>query len=287
MQGSTTGNPSTRRALLSTAVLLAVPGLLTAQQQAAASRRTLQQDPRLLPLQQFWASLVAELQQQLSASFAPALVFYGPAEQLPSGAPGDPAAEYNKQTRGSCGTSTSGFSQPYAVCPLVPGGLPASDTARDCCRHFAYCVPRSRYAFAAIDRQSSVVASPRLALAEPDTWQGVLLHEMGHCIDFHVFGERYRLPAEAPPRSAYAAAALAAIDAAEADAELRADRMANALLVPALGGEHLCYSVQTRVQRLVPPSVVCMQEDEAPASSSSSSSGALFMEHFPHPPVAA
>lgn len=46
---------------------------------------------------------------------------------------------------------------------------------------------------------------------------------------------RYRLPAEAPPRSAYAAAALAAIDAAEADAELRADRMANALLVPALG----------------------------------------------------
>jgi hypothetical protein len=48
---------------------------------------------------------------------------------------------------------------------------------------------RSRYAFAAIDRQSSVVASPRLALAEPDTWQGVLVHEMGHCIDFHVFGE--------------------------------------------------------------------------------------------------
>jgi hypothetical protein len=35
-----------------------------------------------------------------------------------------------------------GFSQPYAVCPLVPGGLPATDAARDCCRHFAYCVPR-------------------------------------------------------------------------------------------------------------------------------------------------
>jgi hypothetical protein len=44
----------------------------------------------------------------LLASFAPALVFYGPAELLPSGAPGDPALEYNRKTRGSCGTFTSG-----------------------------------------------------------------------------------------------------------------------------------------------------------------------------------
>lgn len=46
---------------------------------------------------------------------------------------------------------------------------------------------RSRYAFAAIDRQTSVVVSPRLALADTATWQGVLTHEMGHCIDFYAF----------------------------------------------------------------------------------------------------
>lgn len=46
---------------------------------------------------------------------------------------------------------------------------------------------------------------------------------------------RYQLPAEPPPRSAAAAAALATIDTQEPDAELRADLMANALLMPLLG----------------------------------------------------
>jgi hypothetical protein len=51
-------------------------------------------------------------------------------------------------------------------------------------------LPRSsRYAFAAIDRQASCVASPRLALAAPATWQGVLVHELGHCIDFETYGQ--------------------------------------------------------------------------------------------------
>lgn len=49
------------------------------------------------------------------------------------------------------------------------------------------CCCRSRYAFAAMDRQTSVVASPRLALAAAATWQGVLVHEIGHCIDFFAF----------------------------------------------------------------------------------------------------
>lgn len=55
---------------------------------SAASRRSLQ-DPRLRPLQQFWAQLLAELQQQLSDDFAPALLFYSPAELLPTGTPGE------------------------------------------------------------------------------------------------------------------------------------------------------------------------------------------------------
>lgn len=49
---------------------------------------------------------------------------------------------------------------------------------------------------------------------------------------------RYQLPSEPAPRSAAAAAALAAIDARESDAELRADLMSNALLVPLLGECH-------------------------------------------------
>lgn len=40
--------------------------------------------------------------------FAPNLVFYGPGELLPSGTPGDPAAEYNKRAARKCGPLKSG-----------------------------------------------------------------------------------------------------------------------------------------------------------------------------------
>jgi hypothetical protein len=40
--------------------------------------------------------------------FAPNLVFYGPGEVLPTGTPGDPAAEYNKTAARACGPLTSG-----------------------------------------------------------------------------------------------------------------------------------------------------------------------------------
>lgn len=51
----------------------------------------------------------------------------------------------------------------------------------------------------------------------------------------HCWYRRYQLPVEPPLTSASAAVALAAIDAQERDAELRADLMANALLLPLLG----------------------------------------------------
>lgn len=140
------------------------------------------------------------------ADFAPQLVFYGPGEMLPTGTPGDPALEYDRRKRPACGAFTSGegpphvcrpcsvtssprrsllrslrahtalagWAQPYASCPAVPGGVPDSDTARSCCRHFAFAVPRSTYAFAAIDRATTIVASPRLALADAQTAHGVL-----------------------------------------------------------------------------------------------------------------
>lgn len=54
----------------------------------------------------------------------------------------------------------------------------------------------------------------------------------------HCCCRRYQLPVEPPLKSASAAVALAAIDAQESDAELRADLMANALLLPLLGEQH-------------------------------------------------
>lgn len=35
-----------------------------------------------------------------------------------------------------------GFEQPYTLCPGVPGAVTEDDTARDCCRHFAFAVPK-------------------------------------------------------------------------------------------------------------------------------------------------
>lgn len=58
---------------------------------------------------------------------------------------------------------------------------------------------RCRFAFDAIDRQSTVVASPRMALLEPRIWKAILMHEIGHAIDFYVFGGYVMIvPAAAP-----------------------------------------------------------------------------------------
>lgn len=35
---------------------------------------------------------------------------------------------------------------------------------------------------------STVVVSPRLALLPDATWMGIVAHELGHCIDFALFG---------------------------------------------------------------------------------------------------
>jgi hypothetical protein len=59
------------------------------------------------------------------------------------------------------------------ACRLTHALAVAQEPGRTC----VYCSRRSRYAFAALDRQTSVVASPRLALAAADTWQGILTHE--------------------------------------------------------------------------------------------------------------
>jgi hypothetical protein len=47
---------------------------------------------------------------------------------------------------------------------------------------------RPRYGLARADRVNSVVVSARIARLAPSSWRGMLLHELGHCADFHVFG---------------------------------------------------------------------------------------------------
>lgn len=55
-----------------------------------------------------------------------------------------------------------------------------------CCRHYAYYVPYDRLG----PSPGSVVVSPRLLRLPPARWRAILAHEMGHAIDFYLFGGR-------------------------------------------------------------------------------------------------
>lgn len=99
---------------------------------------------------------------------------------------------------------------------------------------------------------ATVLRDPSIKLGTQTAWvcrstmaplQHPPLHTMAsssNVLGVPVCRRRYQLPVEPVPRSAAAAAALAAIDVQEADAELRADLMSNALLAPVLGGRMTC-----------------------------------------------
>lgn len=233
--------------------------------------------------QQFWTRLVVEAKSKLGDDFDAKLTFYTPSALLPSGIPGDPAFDYKSKRSGACGAFQSGQARPYAMCP-DPGGEPADLLTRECCRHFAYCVPRSRYGWAVPDRVTTVVASPRMMALAPSVWQAMLVHEMGHCVDFHVFGGQYGLTDHSPV-DGDAAAVLSVLDVREEDPELRADCMGEAICKGAVAGRRLCYSRSTTLQVLLPPDQFCSEDD------SNSSAGAVsgqysspYMLHFTHPP---
>lgn len=97
------------------------------------------------------------------------------------------------------------------MCPVPPAMAGEEDvTVRECCRHMAYAVPYPVRATAWSQQRSlimhqvwsalptggrdtsTVVVSLRLALLPDATWQGIVAHEMGHCIDFALYG-RYVL----------------------------------------------------------------------------------------------
>ena len=119
-------------------------------------------------------------------NFTAQLIVYGPHAELPTGTPGDPARDYRRPP--ACqdydAPSSAAGGPPYPCCPADPGQPPMEHSHVECCRHFAYAVPYSKFGLARVDRTSAVVASPRLLRLPPARWQAILVHELGHCVDF-------------------------------------------------------------------------------------------------------
>lgn len=126
------------------------------------------------------------IQREIGAGFNARLAIYGVTKSLPSGSPGDPAKDYNK---GRCGTfippSLQGV-EPYQCCSQRD----AQDDmlTRECCRHYAYCVPYDRFPARPADSVSTVVLSSRVFNASDETVEGIISHELGHAIDFTYLG---------------------------------------------------------------------------------------------------
>ena len=183
------------------------------------------------------------------------------------------------KTDGPCGEFLPALpdGKPYALCPLPTADTtPLDPIVRDCCRHYGFAVPYSRFAVAVEERVTTVVVTSRLFLLPPARWQAILAHELGHAIDFHLFGLKYRLRDQKPVSSAspQLVAELQHINESESDPELRADALGE-LLVLKSRGQKLCYDPILTVQLLTETSVPCNGDG----------SGTELMRHFTHPPL--
>ena len=218
----------------------------------------------------YFLNSVRLIQREIGAGFNARLAIYGVTKSLPSGSPGDPAKDYNK---GRCGTfippSLQGV-EPYQCCSQ-------RDTqddmlTRECCRHYAYCVPYDRFPARPADSVSTVVLSSRVFNASDDTLSGIISHELGHAIDFHIFGKKYRLqnrPCDF--RDAALELSLHDIDL-EMDPEYRADMFAD-LFILRENNMQLCYNTKTLLQSTRSISADC------------TSDGSDFVKHFRHKPI--
>jgi len=234
------------------------------------------------PIQKYFTEAVDLIASQVGSGFKPRLAIYGYTPNLPSGVPGDPAKDFQSGRRGG----SSGFcgkfqpvltpeSLPYALCPL-PGEVPLDPAKQDCCRHFAFAVPYAKFGLAVEDRITTIVVSPRLLLLEQ--WQAILAHELGHAIDFYLFGKRYRLINNQDGIiSADLREQLLVIDRGEQDPEVRADAFGE-LLVLKPREQKLCYDPFLKLQTLVGTSVECTGDGDEGSKE--------LMRHYSHPPLA-
>ena len=222
----------------------------------------------------FFLNAVMEIQNGLDLNFMARLAIYGVSTRLPSGIPGDPARDYSRGTKTRCGKFLSGSDQPYSICPTtyeVTHDI-VNDQQRQCCRHFAYCVPYSLPGFAVEDRVSTVMVSERLFRLPEKTWRAILAHELGHAIDFWTFGGRYRLRNHSPSRGMPLELENQLADIS--DPEFRADILGEYFVLKP-HDQRLCYSPVSNLQQTVGLNVSCQGDG----------STSQLMRHFSHPPI--
>jgi len=226
----------------------------------------------------FWDLLVTTAKTVMGPGFDAKLEFYS-ADRSRDFPPGNPAKDFASERRkggGKCGPLLSGSDRPYAMCP-APGQQPSDLLAQECCRHNAYTyVPEKYYWAKAVAPVPVVVVSPRIRQLDESTWKAILMHELGHCIDFYMFGKSYGLLNHeiSDPKIA---ALLRAESASERDPELRADNFSTIVTSEIVGGG-VCYDPVTTVQQLVPIK-------DFPCEGTGAIDDSRPMLHFTHPPL--
>jgi len=109
-----------------------------------------------------------------------------------------------------------------------------------------------------------------------DYWKAIIAHELGHAVDFHIFGPLYRLKSKPVNYKSAAVENSVAQVNTESDPEIRADKFADVLLLGEQN-EQICYDPILKIQHIEPDSRVC---NGLPLNESS-----IPMKHFPHTPL--
>lgn len=225
------------------------------------------------PAASYFENAVWSISSTMDPRFTARLVVYRVSSRLPSGIPGDPARDYGRNSKRQCGKFAPSSDRPYEICPMTNTliGSRLTDAQNQCCRHFAFCVPYSESALAVEDRVSTVVVSERLFNLPENSWKAILAHELGHSIDFWVFGSRYRLRDHQLPMTIKPEVRneILKVNDEEKDPEIRADILGE-LFVLKPRGKRLCYSSTPPLQTVVDSKTPC--------------DGSL-MTHFSHPPI--
>ena len=224
---------------------------------------------------------VATLFDTATDEFKVRLAVYGITSNLPTGIPGDPSKDYRRNSSTTCGTFQSPLltdaGKPYAFCPL-PGQAPSDPIIRECCRHYAYAVPYAKFGLAQEDRVTTIIVSPRLFLLPEKQWKAILAHELGHAVDFYLFGSRYRLRNRKVKVPKMLAEKLEAVNREIDDPELRADVLGEMLVLVPLMNKKLCYDPVLTLQAMVEPDADC-------SGGTAGEGGGAFMRHYTHDPI--